>query len=147
MKKELTGVSRQKYTDPPGCLHSLQGPSDPSLCNTKVISPFKQVILMSSLTTSTLFSMVRSTEWGLNSGSHLNNLLISLRMPEIWITYAMKYNPSISKRLDMCESAIERTAYKILLDHGTQRPNELDRSSVDETNSCDSEYLPAGRVT
>ena len=46
----------------------------------------------------------------------------------------------------MCESAIERTAYKILLDHGTQRPNELDRSSVDETNTCDSENVICQQV-
>ena len=46
----------------------------------------------------------------------------------------------------MRESTIERTAYKILLNHGTQRPNELDRSSVDETNSCDSENVICQQV-
>ena len=53
----------------------------------------------------------------------------------------MKYNPSISKRLDVRELAIARTANKILLDHGTQRPKELDRSSADETNSFDPENV------
>ena len=46
----------------------------------------------------------------------------------------------------MRESAIERTAYKILLDYGTQRPNELDRSNVDETKSCDSENVICQQV-